>query len=248
MSTQYGLKKETLYKIIDLFSTYSDNIESALIFGSRARGDAQTTSDVDIALKLRNKSDLIVLLSSKLNELDIIYTIDLIDYNKLSNLKLKNYIDTEGKLIFLTDEKGVVQMNENKLIDKSINLKKAYKKLCESAARDPHVDDIVLDATIQRFEFTYELSWKLMKAYLEYNGRNEANSPRSAIREAFKINLLSDGDVWIKMLGDRNRTSHTYDEDTAYEIFENINKNYLKAFHEFIETIETELNKLSQTI
>lgn len=136
-------------------------------------------------------------------------------------------------------------MNTNKFVDKFIDLKKAYKKLCESAKRDPSVDDIVLDATIQRFEFTYELSWKLMKAYLEYNGHNEANSPRAAIRASFKITLLKDGDIWIKMLGDRNRTSHAYDEDTAYEIFENINRHYLKAFHVFIETIEIELNRFS---
>ncbi|MEG6615178.1 HI0074 family nucleotidyltransferase substrate-binding subunit [Peptococcaceae bacterium 1198_IL3148] len=70
---------------------------------------------------------------------------------------------------------------------KLADLKKAYIKLNESINRDPYQDDIVLDAAIQRFEFTYELSWKLMKAYLEYNGNLEATSPRKAIKESFII-------------------------------------------------------------
>lgn len=94
MSTQYGIKKEVFYKIIDLFKVYRDTIESAFIFGSRARGDSQPTSDIDIALKFRKNNELISLLSSELIELDIIYTVDLIDYNKLSKVTLKNYIDT----------------------------------------------------------------------------------------------------------------------------------------------------------
>lgn len=69
--------------------------------------------------------------------------------------------------------------------------------------RDASQDDLVIDATIQRFESTYELSWKLMKLYLEYNGNLEANSPRKAIKEAFKTGLIQEGDRWLQMLDEK---------------------------------------------
>ena len=152
---------------------------------------------------------------------NIIYTMDIIDYDKISNDKLKSYVDSEGEIIFLSDDEGGVLLTTNKLEDKLRDLKKAFSKLKESASRNPD-DDIVIDATIQRFEFTYELSWKLMKAYLEYNGNLEATSPRKAIKESFKEGLIEDGAQWLDMLQDRNRTSHTYDENCAIEIFNNI--------------------------
>lgn len=64
------------------------------------------------------------------------------------------------------------------------------------------LEDLYLDGTIQRFEFVFELSWKLMKGYLEYDGI-EANSPRGAFREAFKIELIEDGTAWIKRITNR---------------------------------------------
>lgn len=82
------------------------------------------------------------------------------------------------------------------------------------------------DAAIQRFEFTYELAWKLITAFLEYQGIPGANSPRSAFKEAFAINLIHDGGIWINMLEDRNLTAHTYDERKAIEIYNRIKTIY----------------------
>lgn len=130
-------------------------------------------------------------------------------------------------------------LTTNKLEDKLRDLKKAFSKLKESASRNPD-DDIVIDATIQRFEFTYELSWKLMKAYLEYNGNLEATSPRKAIKESFKEGLIEDGAQWLDMLQDRNRTSHTYDENCAIEIFNNIKEVYIEIFQKLIDSFEKE--------
>ena len=63
---------------------------------------------------------------------------------------------------------------------------------------------------IQFFETTFELSWKLMKDYMEFLGY-EINSPRNAIKQAFSVNLLSNGELWLDALVDRNLTVHTYD-------------------------------------
>ncbi len=241
MNNNYGLSKTILYTIINVFKNYSNIIEKVLIFGSRARGDYKKTSDIDLAIKFRSNNEKIYNIIGDIENKKIIYTLDVIDYDKISNEKLKKYIDNEGKIIFLTDEKGGVKMNLNKVKDKLEDLNKAFLKLQESASRNPDNDDIIIDATIQRFEFTYELSWKLMKAYLEYNGNLEATSPRKAIKEAFKSKLIDDGEIWLEMLDDRNRTSHTYDENCAKEIFDNINNNYIESFQTFINNISKEI-------
>ena len=75
-----------------------------------------------------------------------------------------------------------------------------------------------VDATIQRFEFTFELAWKFLKDY--FADRDiELNYPKEVIQQAFNVNLIDKEDVWIKMLKDRNMTSHTYDEKLADEIY-----------------------------
>jgi nucleotidyltransferase substrate binding protein (TIGR01987 family) len=79
---------------------------------------------------------------------------------------------------------------------------------------------------IERFEFTYELSWKLLKVYLSYSGIADVRTPREAFKEAFSVGLLNEGDVWIDMLEDRNLTSHTYDEAEARAIYRKVKSNY----------------------
>ena len=69
-------------------------------------------------------------------------------------------------------------------------------------------DRVNIDATIQRFEFTFELSWKFLKDFFFERGL-ELNYPKEIIKEAFSVNLIDDENLWIKMLRDRNMTSHT---------------------------------------
>ena len=93
-----------------------------------------------------------------------------------------------------------------------------FARLESALEKDADSDDMYLDATIQRFEFCFELAWKMMKAGLEYEGI-EANSPRSCIREGWKQGLIADAQAWLKMMEKRNLSSYTYDENTAREIF-----------------------------
>lgn len=78
-----------------------------------------------------------------------------------------------------------------------------------------------IDATIQRFEFTFELFWKLLKNFLNERGI-ELYYPKDVLREAFSSGLLEEEAVWLNMLKDRNLTSHSYDEDLADQIFSRI--------------------------
>ncbi|MCF6093276.1 nucleotidyltransferase substrate binding protein [Microaerobacter geothermalis] len=131
-------------------------------------------------------------------------------------------------------------MDIEKLEEKFLNYSKALSRLKESLERDES-DDIVLDAVIQRFEFTYELSWKLLKAYLSFNGIAEVRTLREAFKEAFAAGLLNEGNVWIDMLEDRNRTSHTYDEAEARAIYEKVKSEYYTILHHLKESIGREL-------
>lgn len=97
---------------------------------------------------------------------NIIYTFDVIDYNKIDNENLYQAVSKEGKVIFTTDAEGGVVLNINTIKVKVGDLEKALLKLEKSLTRDYKEDDIVIDAAIKRFEFSYELAWKLMKAYL----------------------------------------------------------------------------------
>jgi len=109
------------------------------------------------------------------------------------------------------------------------DFKKVLERLGQALDEDLSKGSIVVDGTIQRFEFTFELAWKLAKAILKFNGI-EAEAPRLVIKEAFKSNLIDDkdGDAWIDMLEDRNKTSHIYDEKQALKIYDKIKLNHFK--------------------
>lgn len=81
--------------------------------------------------------------------------------------------------------------------------------------------DIVRDAAIQRFEFSFELFWKTLKVRAESDGLRVA-SPRESLRAAFQLGLLDDDERVFQMLEDRNRTSHLYNAAMAEDVFSRI--------------------------
>ncbi len=71
-------------------------------------------------------------------------------------------------------------------------------------------------ALIQAFEFTFELSWKLLKTYLELEGII-TKSPRQAIKHAFQQEIIEEGDIWLQAMAVRNETVHTYDDAVRHK-------------------------------
>jgi len=107
-------------------------------------------------------------------------------------------------------------------------------------ALNEEVTDVVIDGVLHRFEFTFELSWKTIKDYLEYLGVTEKiGSPREIIQLGFKQGIISDGEAWIQMMLSRNALSHLYDEKTSREIYEKIKRDYIKLFNELKEKFES---------
>lgn len=100
-------------------------------------------------------------------------------------------------------------------------------------------NDLEKEGTIQRFEFTHELAWKVMKDYLEYEGIRGIVGSRSATREAFNKALLKNGQIWMDMIDSRNRTVHTYKEDILEEEYHAIISYYYPALSQFAEKMRT---------
>lgn len=96
-------------------------------------------------------------------------------------------------------------------------LSRALGRLEEALARPE--DPIVRDACIQRFEFTFEMAWKAIQRHARGEGL-ECLSPRECVRTAFRLGLIDNDVHWMAMLEDRNRTSHTYDEESARAIYQ----------------------------
>ena len=93
---------------------------------------------------------------------------------------------------------------------------------------------------IQSFEFTQELSWKVLKDYLEYQGFIGIIGSRDAYRNAFNRGLISDGEKWMELIRLRNLSSHTYDESDAVKLETEINGNIINLF----SALETTLDAL----
>jgi nucleotidyltransferase substrate binding protein (TIGR01987 family) len=108
-------------------------------------------------------------------------------------------------------------MNEETLRNSLDSLGNALARFGEALAhRDP--DEIVMDGTIQRFEFTFELFWKTLRRFLQREGIDTA-SPKSTLRHAYRRGLLDREQLWLDMLEDRNRSSQVYDAAMAREIY-----------------------------
>jgi len=116
------------------------------------------------------------------------------------------------------------------------NLKNTHA--IESVDLSSTLDEIIKEGLIQRFEYTHELAWNVMRDYSTYQGNPNVGGGRDATREAFKLQLISDGNCWMDMIGSRNKTSHTYNQETANEIYSKILNDYYPAFLEFQKNME----------
>ena len=96
------------------------------------------------------------------------------------------------------------------------DLKKANQRLKEATKARP--TRMNKDATIQRFEFTFELGWKTMQVYIKDQGL-ECFGPNNCIREAARIKLIDNPGQWIGFLKARNLIAHTYNEKMADKIY-----------------------------
>lgn len=117
------------------------------------------------------------------------------------------------------------------------DLRRATERLKE--ALNVEENEISIDGTLHRFEFTFELAWKTLKDYMEYNGIIETTgSPREVLKTAFASGLIEDGETWIDMMLARNSLSHLYDEGTSRKIYKDIKEKYIKLIEKLNEVLD----------
>jgi nucleotidyltransferase substrate binding protein (TIGR01987 family) len=119
------------------------------------------------------------------------------------------------------------------------NFEKSYN-LLNQYINQPIETELERAGIIQFFEISFELSWKLMKDYLEAQ-EFSVKSPRETIKQAYQIGLIDDGHIWIDALSDRNLTVHTYDEELAKKMVEDIIHVYFPKLKELYHKLSKEL-------
>lgn len=115
------------------------------------------------------------------------------------------------------------------------NYSKACNRICEvtEGSRIPEqLSDLEKEGLIQRFEYTFELAWKVMQDYLRYLGYDFQPGPNSTLRLALEIGMIEDQAGWRMLANDRITTAHTYDEEDALNVVSNIFNTYSRLFVE----------------
>lgn len=145
----------------------------------------------------------------------------------------KNFAKGEGEMLDLSSLKKALEA-----------LRLAFEIYDQSELPDCAPEKIVLrDGVIQRFEFTFELSWKMLKRYLEEYGLEKVDglNNRELFRIGFEQGLLVDPKVWFHYLKMRNQTSHVYDEGKADMVFTSA-RNFMQDAQSLMERLVKKIN------
>ncbi len=123
------------------------------------------------------------------------------------------------------------------------NYKKALHQLGEAVAlsKSRELSNLEKQGMIQAFEFTHELAWTTLKDFLEFKGQRDIYGSKDASRKAFQLNIVEDGECWMDMIQSRNKTSHTYNKETAEEIVAAVTTSYYMLFLNLEEKLGEQL-------
>jgi nucleotidyltransferase substrate binding protein (TIGR01987 family) len=122
-------------------------------------------------------------------------------------------------------------------MDKSIRWRQRFTNLentfqfLQAGLKKESLDPYQEAGIIQSFEFTFELSWKTLKDFLESMGTNVVFA-RDAVKEAFAAQVIKDGHLWLEMLEKRNILSHTYNRQQATDAVHLIRKRYFPGLEQ----------------
>ena len=121
------------------------------------------------------------------------------------------------------------------------NLDRAFSQLQKGLAIE-RPSDIEYQGIIQSFEFTFELSWKTLKDFLEAQGLM-CQFPREVIKQAFQNQVILDGEIWLEMLAKRNMLAHIYDENMAREANRLIKEHFAPQIENLVQWFQKKYNE-----
>lgn len=137
----------------------------------------------------------------------------------------------------MTENKDIRWMQRFDNYRKALRLLgQAVEIVSQRVNEDEAVEDLLKEGLIQRFEYTHELAWKVMKDYAEYQGYTDIRGSRDAFRKAFEMGIITDK-RWMESIADRNLTSHNYDDETAEAIYEAVVNVYYPLFIQLESTM-----------
>lgn len=122
------------------------------------------------------------------------------------------------------------------------SLAQAVSSLARAVKRSQGApDDTELrDSVIQRFEYTYELCWKMLKRRIELDAPTpsaiDALGYKDLIREGATRGLIANPEAWFEYRVQRNITAHTYDESKASQVYRTACR-FLEDARTFFETL-----------
>lgn len=122
------------------------------------------------------------------------------------------------------------------------NYKKAFKQLelGVELATERDLSSLEKEGLIQRFEYSQELAWQTIKDFYEYLGESGIQGSRDAFQLAAKRGLISNAAVLMASIKSRNQAVHTYNEETANEIFYAVTEEYYQVFLELKDALSKE--------
>lgn len=115
------------------------------------------------------------------------------------------------------------------------NYKRAFNLLREAieTMEKRELTQLEKEGVIQRFEYTWELAWKVLRDYMEHEGVIlEKITPASIIKAAFEAKIITNGELWMQALDARNKMSHQYNLKKFEEVIKEIQLNYLALLDE----------------
>ena len=114
-------------------------------------------------------------------------------------------------------------------------------RVLERADKETLSNEFIISGIIDKFSIQFELGWKLLKELLDYEGSRvpATGSPRGIIKEAYAVYPFFDGEIWLKMLRDRNDMAHIYSGNAAKELVGRILQTYIPEF----QRLEKELRR-----
>lgn len=132
--------------------------------------------------------------------------------------------------------------NDIRWIQRFNNYKKALSQLTKFVVKGTKLNELEEQGLIQSFEYTYELAWNTIKDFYENQAETNIQGSKDAFQLAFQRGLINNGDLWMQMLKDRNKTTHSYNEILAKEIANSIINIYYNLFVFLKESLEKQTN------
>lgn len=121
--------------------------------------------------------------------------------------------------------------------------RRALETLAEVAAQND-ASALVRDAAIQRFEYSFEATWKALQLFLREKEGIESGSPKGVFRSAFQVGIMDDAQarLSLQMADNRNLTVHTYNEALANDIYSRL-PDYLALMQASVTAMQAALKQ-----